>query len=174
LSSGEIAQGTIVSAVIGGTASRISGGKFANGAQTGAFQYLFNQVSSSLRQTEDALITDEEARTLAKHGIKAISVNGKLILKSSNGTLIGTLTKTGAGVLTSGLGFLDADIADSVLTAQTRRNIDIFQAENLSIEGLETSSSMTIMNRNGNHIGVAITLAEHGYQYRGIHELLGK
>jgi RHS repeat-associated protein len=45
LSSSEIAKGTVVSAVIGGTASVISGGKFANGAQTGAFQYVFNQVS---------------------------------------------------------------------------------------------------------------------------------
>jgi len=30
--------------VIGGTASVIGGGKFANGAMTGAFQYLFNEV----------------------------------------------------------------------------------------------------------------------------------
>ncbi|PKI02517.1 hypothetical protein [Glaciecola sp. 33A] len=48
LSSGEIAQGTVVSAVIGGTASKISGGKFANGAQTGAFQYLFNQIGKKV------------------------------------------------------------------------------------------------------------------------------
>src|SRR5680860_93409 len=32
--------GTIITATIGGTASQISGGKFANGATTGAFQYL--------------------------------------------------------------------------------------------------------------------------------------
>lgn len=29
---------------IGGTASRMGGGSFANGAQTSAFQYLFNEV----------------------------------------------------------------------------------------------------------------------------------
>jgi RHS repeat-associated protein len=47
LSSGQIAGGTVVSAIIGGTASVISGGKFANGANTGAFQYLFNQAGRS-------------------------------------------------------------------------------------------------------------------------------
>jgi hypothetical protein len=38
-------QGTVISAVVGGTASVLGGGKFANGAQTGAFSYLFNQLS---------------------------------------------------------------------------------------------------------------------------------
>jgi Bacterial CdiA-CT RNAse A domain len=37
--------GTLQAAFIGGTLSVIGGGKFANGAQTGAFQYLFNQAS---------------------------------------------------------------------------------------------------------------------------------
>jgi RHS repeat-associated protein len=50
LSSGQIAKGTLVSAVTGGTASKISGGKFANGAQTGAFQYLFNQAQESIKK----------------------------------------------------------------------------------------------------------------------------
>ncbi|MGP9802960.1 FG-GAP-like repeat-containing protein [Rheinheimera sp. NSM] len=47
LSGGQVAYGTVVSAVIGGTASEISGGKFINGAQTAAFQYLFNQIGRS-------------------------------------------------------------------------------------------------------------------------------
>ncbi|WP_462165002.1 RHS repeat domain-containing protein [Pseudoalteromonas xiamenensis] len=45
LSLSEVAYGTVVSAVIGGTASAITGGKFANGANTAAMQYLFNQAS---------------------------------------------------------------------------------------------------------------------------------
>lgn len=49
LSTGEIVKGTVVSAIIGGTASKISGGKFANGAQTGAFQFLFNQAAKPAR-----------------------------------------------------------------------------------------------------------------------------
>jgi len=47
LVSGQIAKGAFISSVIGGTTSVISGGKFTNGAKTGAFQYLFNQVSKA-------------------------------------------------------------------------------------------------------------------------------
>jgi RHS repeat-associated protein len=46
LTNGQIFKGAVISAVIGGTSSRISGGKFANGASTGAFQFLFNQAMS--------------------------------------------------------------------------------------------------------------------------------
>tara|TARA_R110001592_G_scaffold192828_1_gene439909 strand:- start:811 stop:6438 length:5628 start_codon:yes stop_codon:yes gene_type:complete len=49
LDSSKIARVTVVSAIIGGTTSAISGGKFANGARTGAFQYLFNQAGDSLK-----------------------------------------------------------------------------------------------------------------------------
>ena len=38
----DVVVGTMESAVIGGTASVAAGGKFANGAQTAAFGYLFN------------------------------------------------------------------------------------------------------------------------------------
>jgi hypothetical protein len=56
LSTGEIVKGTVVSAIIGGTASKISGGKFANGAQTGAFQYMFNQAAPKIiDSTKEAL-----------------------------------------------------------------------------------------------------------------------
>jgi len=42
-SSDGVVAGTVASAVVGGTVSELSGGKFENGAQTGAFQFLFNQ-----------------------------------------------------------------------------------------------------------------------------------
>ena len=41
---GATVKRTAVSAAIGGTASKLSGGSFANGAQTGAFQQLFNET----------------------------------------------------------------------------------------------------------------------------------
>ncbi len=44
--SGVIARG-VATAVAGGVGSVIAGGKFANGAETAAFGYLFNQVLSS-------------------------------------------------------------------------------------------------------------------------------
>ncbi len=46
LSAGQVVGGTVVSAVIGGTASVVSGGKFANGARTATYQYLFNQADA--------------------------------------------------------------------------------------------------------------------------------
>lgn len=58
-----IVLGTVEHLVIGGTASELGGGKFANGAVTGAFGYLFNQVLHSttievdrFKQTDDSTI----------------------------------------------------------------------------------------------------------------------
>ncbi|MDD4928798.1 MAG: hypothetical protein PHP85_05920 [Gallionella sp.] len=40
-------DGVVARAVLGGTASVIGGGKFANGAMTGAYGYLFNKLAHS-------------------------------------------------------------------------------------------------------------------------------
>jgi RHS repeat-associated protein len=48
--SAEMAQNTVISAVIGGTASVVSGGKFVNGARTAAFQYLFNAIGDKVKR----------------------------------------------------------------------------------------------------------------------------
>jgi hypothetical protein len=42
----EMIGNTAIEAVIGGTISMIGGGKFANGAQTGAFRYLFHYCNT--------------------------------------------------------------------------------------------------------------------------------
>lgn len=47
---GSKAKGIAGAAAIGGTAAAIGGGKFANGAVTGAFSYLFNYMSSRSRE----------------------------------------------------------------------------------------------------------------------------
>ncbi|WP_419614671.1 hypothetical protein, partial [Thiolapillus sp.] len=49
--------GAAASAIIGGTASTLSGGKFANGALSGAFGYLFNQWAHSYSQQYDCIGT---------------------------------------------------------------------------------------------------------------------
>ena len=66
---------TIVSAVIGGTASVIGGGKFQNGAATAAFVRLFNDEHGLLRRDTDKgrPLTDSEVK-LAK-GVYGDSVN---------------------------------------------------------------------------------------------------
>ena len=54
VSSGAIAERTVVAAVIGGTSSVISGGKFANGAQTAAMAHLFNaETTNYIQKTAD-------------------------------------------------------------------------------------------------------------------------
>ena len=63
LTTGEILGGTIASAVIGGTSSVLSGGKFANGARTAIYQYLFNQVNKEI-QTSDTVKLIRGARKL--------------------------------------------------------------------------------------------------------------
>jgi RHS repeat-associated protein len=65
-SSGNAAN-TITDAVVGGTVSVIGGGKFANGAQTGAFRYLFNESMHSLKQ--GVPISDNE-RILSQNGFR--------------------------------------------------------------------------------------------------------
>ena len=47
---------TLRSAVIGGTASAISGGKFANGAWTAAFQHLLNEERKFIEQKKNDLV----------------------------------------------------------------------------------------------------------------------
>jgi hypothetical protein len=42
---------TVAAAVVGGTASVLGGGSFANGAVTASFGYLFNAASSRMRGT---------------------------------------------------------------------------------------------------------------------------
>lgn len=89
LSTGEVVEGTVVSAVIGGTASAISGGKFANGAQTAAFQYMFNQASSFWEQTKKSFgilgreISNEFRAT--KEDFKAWAVSVDLSKGLANG-----------------------------------------------------------------------------------------
>ncbi len=46
-----MAARTAAASIVGGTISEISGGKFENGAVTGAFQHLFNAESGRLRHT---------------------------------------------------------------------------------------------------------------------------
>jgi hypothetical protein len=62
---GAWAGAVMISAALGGTASMITGGNFANGAVTAAFVTLFNTVahsSKSLPQNEDKMDSNEQVR----------------------------------------------------------------------------------------------------------------
>ncbi len=65
---GGVVAGTVASAVVGGTVSELSGGKFGNGAQTGAFQYLFNRTVHEITadlQTPVTMGVHTSARSLS-------------------------------------------------------------------------------------------------------------
>ncbi|VVH63989.1 Rhs family protein-like precursor, partial [uncultured Gammaproteobacteria bacterium] len=51
----EMIGNTVRDAVVGGTISVIGGGKFANGAQTGAFRYLFNEWTHGPKQQYECM-----------------------------------------------------------------------------------------------------------------------
>ncbi len=66
---GSDSKGITAAAVVGGTASALGGGKFANGAVSGAFSYMFNALSEkflSYRYARDsnALKFDEKSGTV--------------------------------------------------------------------------------------------------------------
>ena len=55
---GELGMQVAMHAAIGGTASVIGGGKFANGALTAAFGYLFSAIAEGARRSDQVLSTD--------------------------------------------------------------------------------------------------------------------
>ncbi|VVH60096.1 hypothetical protein BAZOLSSOX_691, partial [uncultured Gammaproteobacteria bacterium] len=87
----EMIVNTAREAVIGGTISVVGGGKFSNGAQTGAFRYLFNesmhQQGTPISKVTKALTPDSIAVPgfEGKAGIVSLSVNpGTLELNANN------------------------------------------------------------------------------------------
>jgi len=80
-----------VAAIAGGTASVIGGGKFANGATTAAFSYLFaNAAASSRDPAGRALTTDEISAAKSVFGDKidysqVRIIDGKFVLWQGEG-----------------------------------------------------------------------------------------
>jgi hypothetical protein len=76
-------------AIIGGTLSNVTGGKFANGAALGAFRYMFNDAMEHGKKVLDKL-TFEKAKEFYTHGngedvfVKASSLNLSKVKIDSN------------------------------------------------------------------------------------------
>ncbi|TDK59545.1 RHS repeat domain-containing protein, partial [Sapientia aquatica] len=69
-SSNDVIGNTLISAMVGGTASVIGGGKFANGAITAAAGYLFNQLAHSSK-AKPIPITDAERANAASGDVES-------------------------------------------------------------------------------------------------------
>jgi hypothetical protein len=72
---GTVLAKTAVSAAIGGTASKLSGGNFANGAQTGAFQQLFNSAVHAGKKSESDNLPDSATIERAKNAVDLLWFN---------------------------------------------------------------------------------------------------
>lgn len=70
-----IAEGTIESAVLGGVGAVLGGGKFANGAETGAFGYLFNKLLHM--QLNDQSRTTLHCDDCGKSGMDFVVFSGR-------------------------------------------------------------------------------------------------
>lgn len=86
------AVGVTIAAAVGGTVSELSGGKFANGAVTGAFEYAVAAAAESLSDTQwPTYATQDEAAEAALNDINPLSVAedreyGGMIYRSPDGT----------------------------------------------------------------------------------------
>ena len=134
---GGVTGRTMIMAVVGGTVSKLTGGKFANGAVSGAFVHLFNAEGLTLKQSLSKLwskITDGTIANDISRGFEG-GLNGyRTIRDNSNGNvplgirwwLKGTLTVTEMGA-TAGLSGWKSMAYDMVSgayfdTFQTSRN----------------------------------------------------
>ncbi len=73
---------SIAAAVVGGTASTLSGGKFANGAMTGAFSRIFNDDAHPDGKDEATWddVSDEQKAEFAKSAFKEAQRLKKMLL----------------------------------------------------------------------------------------------
>ncbi len=57
---------TIITAIAGGTVSKITGGKFANGAVTSAMQFVVNQKGPAVKKAIDRYLKIDGAASATK------------------------------------------------------------------------------------------------------------
>jgi len=64
-------RGIVAASVVGGTASALGGGKFANGALSGAFSYMFNYLST--RKKFDAIVFNDELKGQSRANAREVA-----------------------------------------------------------------------------------------------------
>ena len=90
-------------AIIGGTVSKISGGKFANGAATAAFQNAFNQQIQAQRQAEyerKQSIRDQITRWARQNAGSLISLAGGVAQIGAGIAMCTSIALCGVGIYT--------------------------------------------------------------------------
>lgn len=95
-----VAARTAVMAVVGGATSEITGGKFANGAITGAFVHLFNHENLGAKIMKDSKYYDEEHMEEAGkyYSHEARMERGEVLYKELQGYSKPLMVAGGAGI----------------------------------------------------------------------------
>jgi len=114
-SAGAIFARTAAAAVLGGTASRLGGGKFANGAVTGAFVHLFNAEAHTPETSSEETLANKVAGKLMSGitklkdfmGLGRNPMNTPSVMKGAAGKGFG-------GVAAAGISVLNVDSASAV------------------------------------------------------------
>jgi hypothetical protein len=91
----ETFDGTTVSAILGGAGSALGGGKFANGAVTGAFAYLFNDLAHPSNQIVATAFDPKRWQFVAE----VLDLPGEDTLIINAGNTIGLATSSSGGPL---------------------------------------------------------------------------
>ena len=153
--------GAAGAAIVGGTASVLGGGKFANGAQTAAIQYLFNQVASrglsskgvaALKQGEGLRLQpydDQTGKTISQWVPGATIGYGHLISRSEWSLYQNGITAAQADSL-----FMQ-DLAPFVSAVNTGLTVNVSQqqfdamvmlAYNIGANAFSNSSALALIN----------------------------
>ena len=114
---------TLIQAVAGGTVSKLTGGKFMNGALTAAMQYTVNEIGNSLYNSFRSNYYRNEARTtyepvvrgnieagVSRHGV-SVTTDGESVSYSAEATIgkagvvdiVAEVSVNSDGVVTTGV-----------------------------------------------------------------------
>jgi hypothetical protein len=121
---------TTVAAIVGGTASKLSGGSFANGARTAAMQHLFNFEATAKLSSSFGKLT----LSLSQNG----DLSGKINFDENFSV---TLNDDGTGVVTQGrysVGFEGLDTSSAGLTNEFKAlnvNVSIMDDGGVKVRG---------------------------------------
>lgn len=137
----------MIAAVIGGTASVISGGKFANGAITGAYTQLFN-AEKATSKVEDAILLFMKNTGISRDGVNALIQLGDSINKLAEG----------------------AQNATNFKVMVTSMNINELKSLSMALGVSKNTISMGLQYQNGDLLKIEL---QRLYTHSHIRETLG-
>lgn len=144
--SNALIEGTVIAAVSGGTASILGGGKFVNGAETGAFGYLFNiTLHPNFENGNDA---HETLQTFEKQ----YGIDAEIVIYDFEGNVLGRADLVNLQVYPDTLWEIKSNRWYEILAGN--RQLNDYTTDTLFVKGgdlprLSIGSSIELSNVNG-------------------------